>query len=44
MTWSGWEDLGGVIDDTPGAVSWGANRIDTFARGMDNHMWHKWWA
>jgi hypothetical protein len=41
--WSGWEDLGGVIDGAPAAVSWGPNRIDCFARGMNNHMWHKWW-
>jgi len=27
----------------PAAVSWGPNRIDCFARGMNGHMWHKWW-
>jgi tyrosinase-like protein/repeat uncharacterized protein DUF346 len=43
-TWSGWHQLGGIIDDEPGAVSWGPSRIDMFARGMDNHMWHKWWT
>jgi hypothetical protein len=42
--WRGWEDLGGVIDNAPAAVSWGPNRIDCFARGMDNHMYHKWWS
>ena len=42
--WSGWEDLGGVIDGPPAAVSWGPNRIDCFARGTNNHMWHKWYA
>lgn len=36
--------MGGVIDGAPAAVSWGPNRIDCFARGMDNHMWHKWWS
>ena len=35
---------GGVIDDNPAAASWGANRIDTFVRGMDNHMYHKWFS
>ena len=25
------------------AVSWGANRIDVFARAQDNHLWHKAW-
>ena len=24
-------------------VSWGLNRIDVFARGIDNAMWHRWW-
>jgi len=43
MTWSGWEDLGGVITDGPTVASWGANRLDCFAKGQDNHMWHKWW-
>ena len=42
--WSGWESLGGVIDNTPAAVSWSLGRIDVFARGMDNAMWHKWWT
>jgi repeat uncharacterized protein DUF346 len=27
----------------PTAVSWGANRIDVFARGPDNALWHKSW-
>ena len=35
--------LGGTIVDTPDAVSWGHNRIDAFAPGTDNHMWHRWW-
>ncbi len=42
--WRGWEDLGGIIDDAPAAVSWGPNPIDCFARGMNNAMWHKWWG
>jgi hypothetical protein len=41
--WSGWEDLGGVITSGVGAASWAANRLDCFAKGTDNHMWHKWW-
>jgi hypothetical protein len=24
-------------------VSWGSNRIDVFARGGDNALWHRWW-
>ena len=29
--------------EAPDCVSWGANRIDCFARGTDNAMWHRWW-
>ena len=31
------------LTSAPAAVSWGPNRIDTFARGKFGHMWHKWW-
>jgi hypothetical protein len=31
------------LTSAPAAVSWGQNRIDTFARGGNGHMWHKWW-
>ena len=41
--WSGYESLGGIITSNPTAVSWGANRIDVFARGTDSAMWHRWW-
>jgi hypothetical protein len=43
-SWSGWHSLGGVIDNEPAAVSWGPERIDCFVRGMNNHMYHKWWS
>jgi len=33
--WGGWETLGGVIVGPPAAISWGANRLDIFARGLD---------
>ena len=33
--WSGWENLGGTLTQTPGAVSWADNRIDLCARGTD---------
>lgn len=39
--WSGWHSLGGVIDSEPAAVSWGPNRIDVFARGMNNNLHQK---
>jgi len=42
--WSGWHSLGGILDDEPGAVSWGDDRIDVFVRGANNHMFHKWWV
>ncbi len=41
--WSGWEDLGGIITSRPTATSWGSNRIDAFARGLDSAVWHRWW-
>ena len=41
--WSGWEDLGGVITEGPGAASWAGNRLDVFVKGSDNHMHHRWW-
>lgn len=41
--WGGWESLGGVILEAPDCVSWGANRIDCFARGTDNALHHRWW-
>lgn len=43
-TWSGWEDLGGQFVDNPAAASWGSSRIDTFVRGTDNRMYHKWYS
>ncbi len=39
----GWESLGGAILEQPSCVSWGANRIDCFARGTDKAMHHKFW-
>ena len=39
----GWQSLGGVILETPDCTSWGANRIDCFARGTDAAMYHRWW-
>ncbi|MBZ5675578.1 MAG: C1 family peptidase [Acidobacteriia bacterium] len=41
--WSGWEGLGGQITSKPDAVSWGPNRIDVVARGLDSACWHRWW-
>jgi hypothetical protein len=41
-SWSGWEDLGGVITAGPTVSSWALNRLDCFVRGGDSHMYHKW--
>lgn len=38
-----WASLGGVIVGAPDGASWGAGRLDVFARGQDNATWHKAW-
>ncbi len=38
-----WESLGGVITSGPDVCSWGEGRLDVFARGTDNALWHKWY-
>ena len=41
--WStGWEDLGGCVS-TPGAASWGPNRIDVLVQGSDHKLYFKWY-
>ena len=32
-----------MLTSDPTAVSWGLNRIDIFARGQDNGLWHLSW-
>jgi hypothetical protein len=39
-----WEGPGGAIKDAPAVASGAAGRLDVFARGTDNQLWHKWWA
>jgi hypothetical protein len=41
--WSGWEDLGGVLQSGVTAASRGTNRLDVFARGTSGAMIHRWW-
>ena len=41
--WRGWESLGGGLTSDPTVSSWAGNRLDVFARGTDNALWHKWW-
>lgn len=43
MAWSDWENLGGIITSSPAAVSWDDDRIDVFAAGTNNHLYHKWY-
>jgi hypothetical protein len=42
MVWSNWESLGGVITAGPGVSSWAGDRLDTFVKGTDNAVYHKW--
>src|SRR5580700_255028 len=37
-----WKSLDGKITDAPVVVSWAKNRLDVFARGSDNAVWHIW--
>lgn len=48
-SWSRPVDLGGSLVDRPAVASWGAGRLDVFARGTDDQLWHRafdgyrWW-
>ncbi len=35
------DNLGGTLTSDPDIASWGANRLDIFAKGTDNGLWHK---
>lgn len=39
-----WEELGQSIQDAPALASWGPDRMDVFARGMDNSLLHSTWT
>ncbi len=41
--WSPWEQLDGVLKDSPTVASWATNRLDVFVRGIDDALWHKVW-
>ena len=41
--WSRWESLGGVLTTAPAAASWQPNRLDVFAGGTGNSLYHIWW-
>jgi hypothetical protein len=44
MTWLGWENLGGTLTSGPAVSSWASGRLDTFVRGTNSALWHKWYA
>ena len=41
--WSQWEDLGGMLTSAPTVASWSPNRLDVFARGLNQALWHIYW-
>jgi hypothetical protein len=42
--WTNWEGLGGVFTSAPAAAAWGQDRMDVFAVGADEQMYHKGWS
>jgi len=42
-SWRSWGPLGGVVTSDPATSSWQPGRLDTFVRGTDNRLWHKWY-
>lgn len=40
--WSSFSKLGGSLSSAPAVSSWGVNRLDVFARGQDNALYHMW--
>jgi len=38
-----WQNLGGVFNSPPAVVVWSTNRLDIFALGTDDVMYHKSW-
>jgi len=42
--WSGWQNLGGVLTSSPGAISKSAGTIDVFVRGGDGALWGRSYA
>ncbi|MBN1630523.1 MAG: S-layer homology domain-containing protein, partial [Thermoleophilia bacterium] len=40
---TGYQSLGGMLTSGPGVCSWAAGRLDVFARGLEGHIWHRWY-
>jgi hypothetical protein len=36
--------LGGVLTSAPAVAAWAGDRLDVFARGSDNGLWHRWFT
>ncbi len=43
-TWSGWENLGGVLTSSPAATSPASSRIDVFVRGTNGAPYQRSWT
>jgi hypothetical protein len=43
-SWSGWENLGGILNSGPAVSSWRPGRLDVFALGTDDKLRHKWYV
>src|SRR5215472_14148521 len=40
--WAAWTPSAGLTSASA-VASWSAGRLDLFARGQDNALWHRWW-
>jgi|GEM_PF-729931 len=40
---TGYEFMGGTIQDSAEVVAWGPNRLDAFVVGMNSGLYHKYW-
>ena len=40
--WSGWASLGGIITSMPSVTINADRRLEVFALGTDNALWHLW--
>lgn len=40
---SPWSDKGDPLSVAPAAASWGPDRLDVFAKGENDRLWHKLW-
>lgn len=43
-SWGPWKLIAGATTHSPGACSWGANRLDVVFRVSNGNTWHGWWT